>query len=90
MQPLPPGSILALSTVTAESAPEEVNAGVAAYNARGITTRSRTRLEVERFFDGLDMIEPGVTLVNHWRPDDLARAVPDAHVHMYGGAGVKP
>ncbi len=33
------------------------------------------------------MIEPGVTLVNHW---DLAGAVPDAHVHMYGGAGVKP
>ena len=89
MEPLAPGSVLALLTVTAESAPEEVNAGVAAYNARGIITRSRTKPEVERFFAGLDLVEPGVTLVNHWRADDLARAVPDAHVHMYGGAGVK-
>jgi hypothetical protein len=89
MERMPPGSVLALSTVTAESAPEEVNAGVAAYNARGITVKSRTKPEVERFFGGLDLIEPGVTLVNHWHPDDQARTVPDAHVHMYGGAGIK-
>ncbi len=82
-------SVLALSTVTAESAPEEVTAGVAAYNARGITTRTRTKPELERFFDGLELVDRGVTLVNHWRPDDLARAAKDIHVHMYGGAGVK-
>jgi S-adenosyl methyltransferase len=89
LDPMPPGSVLALSTVTAESAPEEVHAGVAAYNARGIPTKARTKPEIERFFDGLDLIDPGVTLVNHWRPDDLTRAVNDAHVHMYGGAAVK-
>jgi S-adenosyl methyltransferase len=89
MEPMPPGSVLALSTVTAESAPEEVNAGVVAYNARGIPTKARSKAEVERFFDGLDLIDPGVTLVNHWRPDDLAQAVKDVHVHMYGGAAVK-
>jgi hypothetical protein len=87
--PLPSGSVLALSTVTADSAPEEVNGGVAAYNARGIPTKARDKVEVERFFDGLELIDPGVTLVNHWRPDALASALDDAHVHMYGGVAVK-
>jgi hypothetical protein len=90
VQPLCAGSVLALSTVTADSAPEEVTRGVAAYNARGISEKARDRAEVEKLFDGLDLIEPGVTLVNHWRPDEAARAVDDAHVHMYGGIAVKP
>jgi O-methyltransferase involved in polyketide biosynthesis len=89
VEPLPSGSLLALSTVTAESAPEEVNGGVAAYNARGIPTKARSKAEVERFFDGLTLLEPGVTLVNHWHPDADAAAVDDAHVHMYGGVAVK-
>jgi trans-aconitate methyltransferase len=90
MQPLCSGSVLAVSTVTADSAPEEVTRGVAAYNARGISEKARDRAEVEKLFDGLDLIDPGVTLVNHWRPDEAARAVDDAHVHMYGGIAVKP
>ena len=44
---------------------------------------------MEQLFQGLDLIDPGVTLVNHWRPDERASTVPDAHVHMYGGAAVK-
>ncbi|MCW2919359.1 MAG: hypothetical protein JWN52_7427 [Actinomycetia bacterium] len=87
---LPPGSVLALSTVTAESAPEEVNGGVAAYNARGIPTKARSKAEVELFFEGLDLVDPGVVLVNHWHPDDAALAADDAHVHMYGGVAFKP
>jgi hypothetical protein len=90
VQPLASGSILALSTVTADSAPEEVNGGVAAYNANGIPTKARDKAEVESLFEGLDLIDPGVTLVSHWRPDEAARAVDDAHVHMYGGLAIKP
>jgi O-methyltransferase involved in polyketide biosynthesis len=89
MAPLPPGSVLALSTVTADSAPDEVNKGVAAYVARGIDEKARDRAEVEDLFRGLELIDPGVVLVNHWRPDDAARAVPDEHVHMYGGVARK-
>jgi O-methyltransferase involved in polyketide biosynthesis len=88
VEPLPPGSLLALSTVTAESAPEEVEGGVAAYTARGIPTKARSKAEVERFFDGLTFLDPGVTLVNHWHPDAAAK-VDDAYVHMYGGVAVK-
>jgi hypothetical protein len=89
LEPLPPGSVLALSTVTADSAPEEVTRGTAAYVARGIDEKPRDRAQVEDLFRGLDLIDPGVTLVNHWRPDETARAVPDEHVHMYGGVAVK-
>jgi trans-aconitate methyltransferase len=90
LEPLAPGSVLALSTVTAESAPEEVAGGVAAYNARGIPTVARDKAQVEAFFDGLELLDPGVVLVNHWHADDLAAAVDDAHVHMYGGIARKP
>jgi hypothetical protein len=88
MEPLAPGSMLALSTTTADSAPDEVARGVAAYNARGIPTKARTKEEVERLFDGLTLLEPGVTLVNHWHPDAAAEEN-DAYVHMYGGVAVK-
>jgi O-methyltransferase involved in polyketide biosynthesis len=88
VEPLPPGSVLALSTVTADSAPDEVTGGVAAYNARGIPTKARNKAEVERFFDGLTLLDPGVTLVNHWHPDGTP-PFDDAHVHMYGGVAVK-
>jgi hypothetical protein len=89
MEPLAPGSMLALSTCTADSAPEEVAAGVAAYNANGIPLVARTKPEVERFFDGLEILDPGIVLVNHWHPDQAASEVADAHVHMYGGIGRK-
>jgi O-methyltransferase involved in polyketide biosynthesis len=90
MAPLPPGSVLALSTVTADSASDEVTAGVAAYNARGIPKKARTKAEVEQLFAGLDLIEPGVQLVNHWHPENATRTFDDKHVHIYGGIAIKP
>jgi hypothetical protein len=90
LAPLPAGSVLALSTVTADSAPDEVDKGVAAYNARGIKEKSRDLGEVRALFAGLELIEPGVVLVNHWRPGADGLDFPDEHVHMYGGIARKP
>jgi hypothetical protein len=90
MAALPPGSVLALSTVTADSAPDEVAGGVAAYNASGIPTVARDKAGIEAFFRGLNLVEPGVMLVSHWRPDEWTPAFADPHVHMYGGIAVKP
>jgi hypothetical protein len=76
--------------VTADSAPAEVTAGIAAYAANGIPEKARDQAEVEALFAGLDLVDPGVVLVNHWHPDAGPPQVSDAHVHMYGGVGIKP
>ncbi|MGP4014913.1 SAM-dependent methyltransferase [Saccharopolyspora sp. 5N708] len=89
MEPLPQGSALVLSTTTHISAPEEVHKGIASYNAKGIAARSMDQTEVEDLFGGLELLPPGVTLINHWHPDDAAARFIDAHVHMLGGVAIK-
>ncbi|MEV5407669.1 SAM-dependent methyltransferase [Thermopolyspora sp. NPDC052614] len=89
MDPLAPGSVLALSTITYDGSPEEVRGAVEAFNSDGMPLMARTSAQVAELFDGLDLIEPGVVRVNHWHPDEDAR-VPDTHVHMFGGAAIKP
>lgn len=92
MTPLVPGSFLALSTVTADSNPQEVTDGLAVYAARGIPERARDRTEVAQLFTaaGLELIAPGVQLVHHWHPDEESAALPDAHVQMHGAVARKP
>jgi hypothetical protein len=47
----------------------------------------RSRPEVTRFFDGLELVEPGVIRIPEWRPDSPAdRGIPST---MWGGAGRK-
>ncbi|CUU59748.1 S-adenosyl methyltransferase [Parafrankia irregularis] len=82
---LPAGSYLALTHVTPDFAPDEVGRVVEIYRGQGIPATVRTRGEVERFFDGLDVIEPGVQPVHRWRPDDTSLDGPtDAEVNVYG------
>jgi O-methyltransferase involved in polyketide biosynthesis len=90
--PLAPGSFLALSTVTADSNPQEVTDGLAVYAARGIPERARDRAEVAQLFTaaGLELIDPGVQLVHRWRPDDESAALLDPHVQMHGAVARKP
>ncbi|MFI6920124.1 SAM-dependent methyltransferase [Nonomuraea spiralis] len=90
MKPLPAGSFLALSTITLDSAPGKlVSEAVAQYNRRGIMSKARTRAQIEEFFDGFRLIEPGVVPVHHWRPDEQLFPVEDSMVSMYGGLAVK-
>ncbi|GAA4232152.1 SAM-dependent methyltransferase [Actinomadura meridiana] len=89
MEPLAPGSVLALSTTTLDNNPEAVAAGVAAYTAHGIPTKARTRVEVERFFDGLELLDPGVVAVHRWHPDEESAKLDDSMVTIHGGIGRK-
>jgi hypothetical protein len=89
MAPLAPGSVLALSTVTADSAREEVTRGVAAYNRQTLNAVARDHDRVLSLFGGRELLDPGLVLVKYWHPDEAALAVPDEHVHMYGGVAVK-
>lgn len=90
LEPLCPGSFLAMSIGTADFAPDEVHRVAREYEARGMPMRLRTKAEAERFFDGMDLVEPGVTQVHHWYPHPNAvGTVNDADIAMYGGVARK-
>jgi hypothetical protein len=86
---LPGGSYLVLSHITADFEPEEWGRFAAIMRAQGITTRLRDRAEVARFFDGLELVEPGVVPILQWRPD-AAAPLTDAQAALYGGVARKP
>lgn len=69
MDALPSGSYLAITHPTQDFAPEAVEVAVAAARNNGMTLVPRHRAEVERFFQGWELIEPGVAPVLGWRPD---------------------
>jgi hypothetical protein len=65
---LGPGSYLVLSHAHGDPQSREYAAGTQAYSstASGITMRSRA--EILGFFDGLDLVEPGLVRAQEWRP----------------------
>jgi hypothetical protein len=48
---------------------------------------TRGRAQVERFFDGFDLVDPGLVEIQRWRPDDERSLLPGG---FYGGVGRKP
>jgi SAM-dependent methyltransferase len=90
MDALAPGSYLAISHPASD-----INAAAQAeaqkrYNERVSTPQTlRNRAEVTRFFDGLDLVSPGVVYVHAWRPDPGDIPPADA-VSAHGGVARKP
>jgi len=84
MAGLPSGSYLVISDSTATS--EGMVAASEAYNASGaVPYHVRSVDDIAAFFEGLDLVEPGVAQVTRWRPDS-----PGSVVDAYGGVGRKP
>jgi O-methyltransferase involved in polyketide biosynthesis len=85
---IPPGSYVALSHPARDiqaTAMAEIADRMNELVAEKVTFR--TRAEVLRFLDGLELIEPGVVPVPQWRPEsDLEAASPTV---MWGGVGRK-
>ncbi|WP_046471331.1 SAM-dependent methyltransferase [Allosalinactinospora lopnorensis] len=55
------------------------------------TGRFRTREEIERYFEGLELVEPGVVYLPEWRPDEEpAYPLTVGQRLMVGGIGRKP
>ena len=63
---LPSGSYLILSHAASDLFPELAEQVVTEYAKGGIRLAFRTRPEVERFFDGLDLVPPGLTTATDW------------------------
>jgi hypothetical protein len=88
LEPMPSGSYLAITHPTPDFNPEETATAVAAASAAGITLVPRGQAEIERFFTGLDMVEPGVVPVLSWRPDEPAADPRSAY--YWAGVARKP
>ena len=85
---VPPGSYLALSQVASDIEAEQMAEAAKRYNRLARETqRHRTQAEVTRFFDGLDLLPPGLVPVQKWRPDSEIEAKTKSA--MWGGVGCK-
>jgi SAM-dependent methyltransferase len=90
---IPAGSYIAVSHATYEGVPEEpVRQMQRVYEGKGISSKVRARAEVLRFFEGLELIEPGMVYSPLWRPegpDDIFVAEP-SRAMVFAGVGRKP
>jgi hypothetical protein len=86
------GSYLVLSHCTPDFDPEAWAAIVDVYNKSGTPAQVRDKAEVERFYAGLELVDPGVVVAHRWRPEPAGEpeAVTDAQVSLYAGVARKP
>jgi S-adenosyl methyltransferase len=90
---LPAGSFLALSHVVFDDRPETVEPIEDVYRAlldRPGEHAARTSAEVLPFFDGFELVEPGLVRIRDWRPDVPGDARSRDGIWMAGGVGRKP
>jgi hypothetical protein len=87
MDAVPRGSYLALSDGTGDIDSERGAEATAAYNARLGQNRitPRTRAQITAYFDGLDLVDPGLVPLHQWRAS-VSSAQP---VPAYAGLGRK-
>jgi hypothetical protein len=89
VQAIPPGSYLAICHLTADIYPE-VSDFAKALNERQLDAPLvlRDHAQVTSFFDGLDLVDPGVVQLSKWRPQTEHES--RAAAGLWGGVGRKP
>jgi hypothetical protein len=86
---LPPDSYLVLSHVTGDIRRESAASAAVHYKKVSSGATLRGQDEILRFFAGLELIDPGLVQVPHWRPDGPEPAEA-GKVWILGGVGRKP
>ncbi|SNQ48157.1 conserved hypothetical protein [Frankia canadensis] len=82
---LPAGSYLTISHATGDFAPERMDELIGIYRRRGLAAQARGRAEIARLLDGLDLVDPGISVLHRWRPDSSDEAgLTDAEIAGYG------
>lgn len=85
---LAPGSALAISHSTHDAvSPENSHAAQEIYCKASAPFIPRSRTDTARFFDGLELLEPGVTDINLWPVRAVGARTP---LSFYGGVALKP
>lgn len=89
MEPLPSGSYLVLSDGT--DTDEALNQAIAVYNDNSASSyHLRSPERIARFFDGLELLEPGVVTTSNWRPEFADPDDGTEQVDAICGIGRKP
>jgi trans-aconitate methyltransferase len=90
VQALPSGSYLAINHPTLEVTGDKMATAIQYWNQYGKPPGTyRTPDQIARFFDGLELVEPGVVSITRWRPDDTSSGEPDP-IDQFGAVGRKP
>ncbi|MEV4069187.1 SAM-dependent methyltransferase [Nonomuraea fuscirosea] len=87
-QALPPGSFLVLSHLTLDLVSKETAEDyLEATRPQAMHRTPRTGEQIARYFDGFELVEPGLVAVSEWHDAPL---FPDPAAWMYAGVGRKP
>jgi hypothetical protein len=87
---VPPGSWLAIFHPASDILADQIGAAARHVSARSVVpTTLRARAEVAQFFDGLELLEPGLVQVHRWLPGSAAPELGD-QVAGYAGLARKP
>jgi SAM-dependent methyltransferase len=87
---LAPGSYVVISHGTTDGQAPHVAEAMGHYNQTTAAFQPRSRAEIMAFFDGLEMVDPGLVPVPQWRPDPPAgTGRQPVQIAAYGGAGYK-
>jgi O-methyltransferase involved in polyketide biosynthesis len=90
MAALPGGSFLVLCDDTEVVRPDAMREMIRQWNEAGENPRvNRSPAQLARFFDGLEMLEPGLVSVSLWRPETADVGAPAA-VDDFGAVARKP
>ncbi|MGK5679381.1 SAM-dependent methyltransferase [Actinoplanes sp. URMC 104] len=89
VEAVPAGSYLVISHPTTEVNGPAVEQSMRQWNESGAAPiTARTREEIARFFDGLELEDPGVVTCSAWRPDPAYPGITDK-VSEFAGVGRK-
>ncbi|MEU6271935.1 SAM-dependent methyltransferase [Streptomyces populi] len=89
---LPSGSFLVLSHGTTDFDPAGMARTQEVYVRARIPIQLRSGDGIARFFDGLEMLPPGLAVTHRWHPepDQPPADITDAQAGFYGGVARKP
>lgn len=86
---MPAGSYFAISHGTQDFNQERALAAIRGYDRATAPFVVRPRAQIERFFDGLELADPGLVQLPFWRPDGQAAPEDPASIWLYAGVGHK-
>ena len=85
------GSFLTVNHSTSAVSGAAMEEAVEHWNRVGTPSMTlRTPDQIARFFDGLDLLEPGVVSCSRWRPEPSLRPGPPQEVDEFAGVARKP